>query len=234
MEHEQLSEILGKGASQVWHIRVFKLPLHQLSDWFITGESLPGPPTPQVKVSLPSPKNASAPHYNPQDKAKPNDNGLLSPPEAFQPQDSSRGCLGTRSRRSASVGTLPSLDQIRDWSLRRHGVANEDVSIPSYQQQHSEAPSPGSRNALYPPVIQILGASPPGTALDGILPQLTAILQKRTRVSRQHQAVSMPSSPVKESSWQPAIPACDSEDRTDRAKEMVSVLERRRSLSLVC
>lgn len=186
-------------------------------------------------MSLPSPKYASALHSASQAIAKPNDNGLLSPPEVFQSQVSSRGSPGTRFRRSASVGTIPSLDQIRDWSLRRHSAASEDFSAPSCRQQYSMTPPPpGLTNALQPPAIQILGATPPGPIPDGNLPQLSAILQAKTRVSRQYQAVSMPSSPVEKTFWQQAIPICDSEDRTQCAKQMVSVLERRRSLSLVC
>lgn len=199
-------------------------------------------PTPEVKVSLPSPTQTQmpTPNYFQQDEANANQNGLLSPPETYQVQVSLQEFVPppvavTRTRRSASVGTLPSLDQIREWSLRRHGVASDDQSPVARQQvERPVTPPPGLTRDLSPPVVQIVAATPPQPNYPKErLAQLNLVLQGSARVLRRQQAASMPSSPAKDNFGQQALPLWNEETRVHCAKQMVSALGRRRSLSLV-
>lgn len=200
-----------------------------------------------MKISLPSPTEASLSQFSQSNGASqsPDSQGLLSPPDDVGGTRTSlsttgEACVVTRARRSASVGTLPSLDQIRDWSLRRYGGAGDlsaDYSNTSHIQQTplaSPASSSTPSQTLCPPVIQIVGATPPKTlpSSDRLL-QLKVILQGTIRAAARHKAVSLPSSPVKEAFACGRSTASDYQERSHCAQKMVNVLERRKSVSLV-
>lgn len=147
----------------------------------------------------------------------------------------SKAALAGRARRSASVGSLPSLEQIRAWSQKRHGVTSEDQTIPAYSESHCTSdPSLGVGRAASTPIIQVLGASPPRIASPTTrLAQLASILGSTASNPTRQRAISVPSSPEKASYHVHADINRKTLSRTFCAKQMVSVLERRRSLSMV-
>lgn len=200
-----------------------------------------------MKISLPSPTQGSLSQFSQANCASqsPGSQGLLSPLDDAAGTRRSLDTTGetyvvTRGRRSASVGTLPSLDQIRDWSLRRHGGPGDlsaDYGKPSHAQETplaSPTLSPVPSHNLRPPVIQIVGATPPKPlpCSDRLL-KLKVILQGTIRAGARHKAVSLPSSPVKEAFTSGSSTPSDYQERSHCARKMVNVLERRKSVSLV-
>ncbi|KAK9897138.1 hypothetical protein P389DRAFT_53693 [Cystobasidium minutum MCA 4210] len=210
----------------------------------------PSPLTPEVKISLPSPRQAEAAQYTPAIDSIATTvhvGGLLNP---FNSASSSIRALQapagktatTRTRRSASVGALPSLDQIREWSLRRNGIHGDSPdggnaegtgNAISLARPYTAAP-PTNTQTLSPPVIQVLGATPPKPLPSSErLQQLKTILGGTIRAAARQQTMSLPSSPVK-GSFNGNIPApFEPQERSHCARKMVTVLERRKSISLV-
>lgn len=101
------------------------------------------------------------------------------------------------------MGTLPSLDQIRNWSLRRQGLKSDSATdyLGSIENK-SGTPSPAvctNEGNLTTPTIQILGATPPTAPLLSAerLQALNVILEGTRRAASRNRGCSLPSSPVK-------------------------------------
>lgn len=198
--------------------------------------------TPEVLVSDASPITQTLPH-----QAAPPDATPSTPLNAQTTKTGPLSIPGDRPmlhRRSASAGTLPSLDQIRDWSLRRQGVLEntiEENHTASIQQSQNKARESenlpmnanGRTSALSPPAIHIHGASPPRLPKNsGRINRLQQVLEERKTNYRISRPVSLPSSPVNENA--PSFPIASSkQDRSHCARQMVHMLEKRKSLTLI-
>lgn len=156
-----------------------------------------------------------------------------SDPIAHNASVTSESPIASRVRRSASVGSLPSLEQIRAWSEKRNGTSSGALALSAQKTidramiRHLDASGQARQ-----PVIQVVGASPPRVVSPTVrLAHLASILAGSPARQR---ASSAPSSPER-ASFFGLGPDRNHKDpnRTFRAEQMVSVLERRRSFSIV-
>ena len=194
-------------------------------------------PPPAVTISVASPTQTDSevspcgavtgsPAASPLSATSQGSSCLLTPPASPDTSSTSNSPARGAHRRVVSAGALPSLDQIRQWSERRTVSA-----IPANAKQRSR--DEGFDEGDAQPSVEVSFAAQPLAQGIGKKKEnrLDRILRARpVPTSRIKSSVSVPNTPVIQLTREILIDSMSTQ-REERAKQMVNVLGKRRSLT---